>query len=53
MAAQCGAVMVGMGVDFYRYFLPLLVVASVCVGVGVGAAFDVVQRRYIQRLEYP
>ena len=36
MAAQCGVVIVGMGVDFYRYFLPLLVVASICLGVGIG-----------------
>jgi hypothetical protein len=36
MAAQCGVVIAGMGVDFYRYFLPLLVVASICLGVGIG-----------------
>jgi hypothetical protein len=49
MASECGAVIVGMGVDFYRYFLPLLVVASVCVGVGIGAAFTAVQDRFFIR----
>jgi len=43
-------VLVGMGVDFYRYFLPLLVVASVCVGVGIGSAFTFVQHRLLRRI---
>lgn len=50
MASQCGVVIVGMGVDFYRYFLPLLIVASVCVGVGIGSGFDAIQRGYIRKL---
>jgi hypothetical protein len=49
MAAACGTVIVGMGVDFYRYFLPLLVVASVCVGVGIGGAFEALQRARLSR----
>ena len=40
MAASSAVVIVGMGVDFYRYFLPLLVVAAICVGVGIGAGFS-------------
>jgi hypothetical protein len=40
MAAATGIVIVGMGVDFYRYFLPLLVVLSVCAGVGIGALWS-------------
>ncbi len=36
MAAEVGAVTVGLGVDFYRYYLPVLVVNSVLVGVAFG-----------------
>jgi hypothetical protein len=43
MAASSAAVIVGMGVDFYRYFLPLLVVASVALGVGIGAGWSRLQ----------
>jgi hypothetical protein len=39
MASQAATVVVGMGVDFYRYFLPVLIVGSICLGVGVGAAW--------------
>jgi UDP-N-acetyl-D-mannosaminuronic acid transferase (WecB/TagA/CpsF family) len=45
MAASSAAIIVGMGVDFYRYFLPLLIVLAVCFGVAVGAAFDLVSKR--------
>ncbi len=45
MAASSAAIIVGMGVDFYRYFLPLLIVLAVCFGVAMGAAFDLVWRR--------
>lgn len=44
MAGQSAVVVVGMGVDFYRYFLPLLVVGAICLGVGVGAGIDAVRR---------
>ncbi len=43
MAGQSAAVIVGMGVDFYRYFLPLLVVGAICAGVAAGAAFEAVR----------
>jgi 4-amino-4-deoxy-L-arabinose transferase-like glycosyltransferase len=36
MAAEVGAVTVGLGVDFYRYYLPILVVISILVGVTFG-----------------
>jgi hypothetical protein len=36
MAAEVGAVTVGLGVDFYRYYLPVLLVISVLVGVAAG-----------------
>jgi hypothetical protein len=36
MAAEVGAVTVGLGVDFYRYYLPVLLVNSVLVGVAFG-----------------
>lgn len=49
MASQCAVVIVGMGVDFYRYFLPLLIVASVCVGVGFGSGSDVFRWRFVRR----
>lgn len=38
MAAEVGAVTVGLGVDFYRYYLPVLLVGSILVGVAVGEA---------------
>ena len=36
MAAEVGAVTVGLGVDFYRYYLPVLLVNSILVGVAFG-----------------
>lgn len=36
MAAEVGAVTIGLGVDFYRYYLPVLLVNSVLVGVAFG-----------------
>lgn len=44
MAGQGAVVIVGMGVDFYRYFLPLLIVGAICVGTGAGSAFDALRR---------
>ena len=44
MAGQSALVIVGMGVDFYRYFLPLLVVGAICLGVGVGSAYGAPRR---------
>lgn len=45
MAASSAAILLGMGVDFYRYFLPLLIVLAVCAGVAFGAAFDLLRPR--------
>ncbi len=39
MAASSAAIIAGMGVDFYRYFLPLLIVAATCFGIAIGAAY--------------
>jgi hypothetical protein len=36
MAAEVGAVTVGLGVDFYRYYLPILLINSILVGVAFG-----------------
>ncbi len=36
MAAEVGAVTVGLGVDFYRYYLPVLLVVCVLIGVTAG-----------------
>ena len=36
MAAEVGAVTVGLGVDFYRYYLPVLLVNSILVGIMFG-----------------
>jgi len=38
-AGQSAVVIIGMGVDFYRYFLSLLVAGAICLGVGAGAVF--------------
>lgn len=40
MAAEVGAVTVGLGVDFYRYYLPVLLVNSVLVGIVFGEVGD-------------
>jgi hypothetical protein len=48
MASQAATVVVGMGVDFYRYFLPVLIVGSVCLGVGVGAAWQMFRPRLLR-----
>lgn len=45
MAGQSAVVIVGMGVDFYRYFLPLLVVGAICLGVGAGSAYGAFRHR--------
>jgi hypothetical protein len=44
MAAEIGAVTVGLGVDFYRYYLPVLLVNSVLVGIAFGEAYTLVRR---------
>jgi len=49
MAAEVGAVTVGLGVDFYRYYLPVLLVNSVLVGVAFGEATAAVRRHLRQR----
>ena len=51
MAASSAAIIVGMGVDFYRYFLPLLVVAATCFGIAIGAAYGAIANRW--RLRHP
>ncbi len=38
MAAEVGAVTVGLGVDFYRYYLPVLLVICILIGVAAGEA---------------
>lgn len=52
MAAEVGAVTVGLGVDFYRYYLPILLVNSVLVGVAFGEASRQA-RRWLVRREAP
>lgn len=44
MAAEVGAVTVGLGVDFYRYYLPVLVVISILIGVTAGETARVLWR---------
>jgi hypothetical protein len=44
MAAEVGAVTVGLGVDFYRYYLPVLLVNSVLVGIVFGEIADMIRR---------
>lgn len=39
MAAELGAVTLGLGVDFYRYYLPVLLINSVLVGVALGEGY--------------
>lgn len=46
MAAEIGAVTVGLGVDFYRYYLPVLLVNSVLVGVAIGELTSQVRHRW-------
>jgi 4-amino-4-deoxy-L-arabinose transferase-like glycosyltransferase len=47
MAASSATIIAGMGVDFYRYFLPLLIVLAVCFGVAVGAALELARGRLV------
>lgn len=44
MAGQAAIVVAGMGVDFYRYFLPLLVIGAICIGSSAGSAVEAVHR---------
>ncbi len=52
MAAEVGAVTVGLGVDFYRYYLPVLLVNSVLVGITFGEGSSQV-RRLLERRRAP
>lgn len=49
MAAEVAAVTVGLGVDFYRYYLPILLVNSILVGIAIGEAARVVGRTVFLR----
>jgi hypothetical protein len=44
MAAEIGAVTVGLGVDFYRYYLPVLLVNSILVGIAFGETYTFLRR---------
>ena len=52
MAASSAAIIVGMGVDFYRYFLPLLIVAATCFGIAIGAAYSSVTAMMRRRMHF-
>jgi hypothetical protein len=45
MAASSIVIIVGMRVDFYRYFLPLLIVTIICFGTAVGVAYEALASR--------
>ncbi len=49
MAAEVGAVTVGLGVDFYRYYLPILLVNSILVGIAFGAGAAWLQKVLARR----
>ncbi len=49
MAAEVGAVTIGLGVDFYRYYLPILLVNSVLAGVAIGELTTQVRSRWARR----
>ncbi|HYJ12373.1 MAG TPA: phospholipid carrier-dependent glycosyltransferase [Thermomicrobiales bacterium] len=49
MAAEIGAVTVGLGVDFYRYYLPILLVNSILVGVAFGEIWSWAYRSWARR----
>ncbi|HVL24000.1 MAG TPA: phospholipid carrier-dependent glycosyltransferase [Thermomicrobiales bacterium] len=40
MGAEVGAMAVGMGTDFYRYHLPIVVIMAIWIAVATGAAWD-------------
>ncbi|MGH2559229.1 MAG: ArnT family glycosyltransferase [Thermomicrobiales bacterium] len=46
IGGQAAAIVVGMRVDFNRYYLPILLFFAVCVGVLAGAAWDHLPRIY-------
>lgn len=49
MAAEVAAVTVGLGVDFYRYYLPVLLVNSILVGVTFGEGWRWIRQAWLQR----
>jgi hypothetical protein len=49
MAAEVAAVTVGLGVDFYRYYLPVLLVNSILVGVAFGEGWRWLRHALLQR----
>lgn len=44
MAAEAGAIIVGMGTDFYRYHLPIVAIMAVCIAVSGGAGWTWLSR---------
>lgn len=53
MAAEIGAVTLGLGVDFYRYYLPVLLVNSILVGVAFGELARVIGGYFGHKSEPP
>jgi hypothetical protein len=51
LAAEVGAVTFGLGVDFYRYYLPVLLVNSILVGVAFGEGWRWFHQAMFQRRE--
>jgi 4-amino-4-deoxy-L-arabinose transferase-like glycosyltransferase len=44
MGAEAGAMVFGMGTDFYRYHLPIVVIMAVCIAISTGATWSWLQR---------
>ena len=40
MGAEAGAIVVGMGTDFYRYHLPIVVILVICIAATAGAGWS-------------
>lgn len=50
IGAEFGAVVLGMASDFYRYYMPIVLVDAIFVGVLFGALFDSPARHWLVRL---
>jgi 4-amino-4-deoxy-L-arabinose transferase-like glycosyltransferase len=44
MGAEAGTMVVGMGTDFYRYHLPIVVIMAICIAISTGTAWSWLSR---------
>jgi hypothetical protein len=49
LGGQATAIIIGLRVDFNRYYLPILLFGAFCIGYLIGEAFRVIGERYLAK----